>query len=73
MPIKSSQTSTNLRRLPTNFTLKDRPLFSLHEIDDFLGWDLSTVDIEWIAHGVLTDEVEDLHAFDAVLLVDEEV
>lgn len=73
VPIKSSQTGADLGSLPRQFSLKYSPLFGLHEIYYFLGGNFRAVDIEGIAHRVLADEVEDLHPFDAVLLIDEEV
>lgn len=73
MPIESSQAAADLGSLPRYFSLKDCALFSLHEVYHFFGGDFRAVDVEGIAHGILADEVEDLHPLDAVLLVDEEV
>lgn len=73
VPIKTSQTPPNLRRLAPHLRLQLCPVLRLHKVDDFLGGNLCVIDIEGIAHGILTNEVEDFDSLNVVLFVDEEV
>ena len=73
MCVEVGETCADLSRVLGHFSLECCAFLGFHEIYDFLGGDFCAVDIEWVAHGVLADKVEDLHPFDAVLFVDEEV